>query len=108
MSSYFTHFSSTGQHKNPFASKIWPSDQRLFYDTHNKYPQKRSNEPKKTLEDLPSIISQFKEISFGVDYVYGLSVDKFFCVLCDKNFHMNLIGGHVAGNSHRRKYCVSK
>lgn len=61
----------------------------------------------KSLKDLPAIISAQQKPLMGLSYIFGINTEKFCCVLCDKWFHMNLIVGHVTGNSHRRKYCVS-
>lgn len=63
---------------------------------------------KKTLKNLPEVISSAEKPLMGMSYVFGTCVEKFCCVLCDKSFHMNLIVGHVTGNSHRMDYCVSK
>jgi hypothetical protein len=70
----------------------------------NETPQVKT---KKTLKDLPTINMENKPL-MGVSYIFGTCAETFCCMLCEKSFHMNLIIGHVTGNSHRMDYCVSK
>lgn len=79
-----------------------------FNRGHFANPRKRSEKNFNTMEDLPKIMSSQGKPLMGTEYTLGTHVNHFKCVLCNKSFHMNLVVGHLSGNSHRLKYCVSK
>ena len=63
--------------------------------------------PKPKLNNLSYLLRQAEKPLMGVSYLAGYAAEKSRCYLCNKDFHMNLIVGHLIGNSHRIKYCVS-
>lgn len=103
------------QYQGNFTYGPAPTLTKDMFITHDK-PQTPTLTPKiktqpvksvKKLRDLPAVIKSQEKPLTGLSYVFGTSVEKFQCVLCEKSFHMNLIVGHLLGNTHRRNYCVS-